>query len=91
MRIQDLPEDEQKRVIWVLKWIDRMTKKYGASVCDKNGKIWDWGQALCRECYGSNWMNVLEEENITTPSWDDIEKAKIWENGKMPKWVKNER
>lgn len=75
--------DEQKRVNWVLAWLDRMTDKYGATVYEKNGKTWDWGQALCRECYGEDWNDVVPE----TPAWNDIGRAKEWENGDIPEWV----
>lgn len=88
MGIQDLPEDERKRVYWVLDWISRMAQKHGGTVHEKGGKNWDWGQALCRECYGSDWNKVIDEQNITTPSWEDIARAKKWEDGETPPWVR---
>ncbi len=78
-----LPFDEQKRVRWVLDWTERMAQKYGGTVYDKSGETWDWGQALCRECYGKDWNNVVPE----SPSWDDIAKARKWEDGQIPDWV----
>ena len=88
MGILDLPFEEQERVRWVLGWIERMGEKYGGTVYDKNGKRWDWGQALCRECYGEGWNDNPELPD--TPTQDDIEKAKQWENGNMPEWVDTE-
>ena len=65
-----LSEDEKRRVNWVLYWMGRMAKKYGGIVYDKEtGEIWDWGQALCRECYGKDWNNEIERLNVQTPSW----------------------
>jgi hypothetical protein len=89
--IQNLPYEEQQRVNWVLDWISRMTDKFGGTCREKEtsetvGKSWDWGQALCRLCYGEDWNNYISEQNIETPSWEDIEKAKEWEAGKNPEW-----
>jgi len=75
--------DEQKRVSYVLDWTSRMAKKYGGTVYEKNGKTWDWGQALARECYGEDWNDIVSD----TPSWDDIAHAKKWEEGEIPEWV----
>lgn len=88
--LEKLTADEQNRVRWVLGWIDRMCDKYGGTCREKNGKTWDWGQALCRLCYGSDWNNIISKQNIETPTWEDIEKAKKWENGKMPNWFQLE-
>lgn len=63
-----------------------MAKKYDGTVREKNGKTWDWGQALARECYGPDWNSLVPE----TPTWNDIEKAKKWENGEIPDWVAEE-
>lgn len=87
MGIQNLPLDEQKRVFWTLAWIGRMAKKYGDVVYEKNGEILDWGQALCRECYGPDWNNKIIELDIDSPSCEDIERAKKWEKGEIPDWV----
>jgi len=75
--------DENRRVRWVLYWTERMTKKYGGTVYEKNGKRWDWGQALARECYGEDWMSVVPE----TPTWEDIARADRWEKGEIPEWA----
>lgn len=79
----NLTSDEQKRVRWVLDWIERMARKHGGTVYEKNGESWDWGQALCRECYGEDWM----EKVPATPTWDDIAQGRRWENGEIPDWV----
>ena len=90
MGIDNLSPDGRERVEWVLCWISRMTKKYGGTVIDKEtGKTWDWGQALCRECYGIDWNNIIAEQGIETPTWEDIARAKRWEEGEVPKWFGN--
>jgi len=87
MKFWRLQEDERKRVDWVINWIFRMTQKYGATVLDKNGKTWDWGQALCRECYGEDWN---DNPNLPdTPSWEDVSKAKRCEE-KLWDWILEE-
>ena len=86
MGIQNLPIDEQTRVYWVIDWIARMGQKYDGIVYEKTGKKWDWGQALCRECYGPDWNDIVPE----SPSWEDIERAKRWETGEIPDWVNQE-
>ena len=68
---------------WVVDWIGRMTQKYGATVYEKNGKWWDWGQALCRECYGEEWNKL----NLIDPTMEDVRRAKAWEDGDIPEWV----
>lgn len=83
MGIQNLPLDEQDRIVWVIEWIKRMGRRYDGIVYEKNGKTWDWGQALCRECYGPDWSNIIGE----SPTQDDIERARRWEAGDIPKWV----
>jgi len=87
MGIDNLPMDDQKRVRWILDWIGRMAAKHGGTVYEKDDGCWDLGQALCRECYGKDWMSVVPE----TPSWDDIHRAQEWEQGKIPDWVDQER
>lgn len=73
---------------FVIEWIERMQKKHGSVVYEKNRyQWWDWGQALCREQYGENWNDVVPSD----PTWDDVRRAKEWENGDIPKWVDTER
>ena len=87
MGVDSLPLGEQKRVRWVLDWIGRMATKYGGIVYEKDGGWWDWGQSLCRECYGKDWSKIVPE----TPTWNDIGTANMWEQGKIPNWVDQER
>ena len=82
MSFSNLSQDELNRVAWVMAWVIRMAEKHGGTVCEK-GRAWDWGQALCRECYGENWQDVVPE----TPTRDDIKRAMQWENGDIPDWV----
>ena len=66
----------------VLRWIDRMTVRYGHGVWAENGKFYDWGQSLCVEMYGydhENWPDY--------PTSEDVERALEWENGDIPSWV----
>lgn len=91
MGLLHLPPDEQKRVRWVMEWIHRMVQRYGGTVYEKETlRTWDWGQALCRECYGPDWNNVISERGIETPSWEDIGRAQRWEDGELPDWFANE-
>ena len=87
--VTHLSEDEQRRVTWVLAWTSRMAGKYGGTVYDQSGQTWDWGQALCRECYGADWNNAIVEQGIETPTWDDIGRANRWEQGELPDWFIN--
>jgi hypothetical protein len=78
---------------YLIDWISRMANKYDGIVYDHNGKRWDWGQAICREMYGEDWMHHEEFERIdnledTKPVPDEvIGRAIEWENGKWPEWV----
>ncbi len=81
-----LTEDEQARVNRTLRWTSRMAAKYGGTCYEKNGKTWDWGQALCRECYGPDWMKEIERLEIETPTWENLGRAKRWEEGDLPEW-----
>jgi len=87
----DLPEEERKRVNITLDWTYRMAMKYGGTVYEKNGKRWDWGQAICREQYGPNWSHLPEGELPETPTNDDIVRMVEWEEGDIPDWVDQER
>ena len=86
--MERLPADEQRRIKWVINWTSRMAEKYGGIVYEKAtkemvGRSWDWGQALCRECYGLNWNDIV----LDSPTWDDIGVATRWEQGEIPSWV----
>ncbi|RPI49301.1 MAG: hypothetical protein EHM49_10120 [Deltaproteobacteria bacterium] len=78
-------EPGQRETDWVIDWIYRMSKAYGGIVHSKEGKTYDWGQALCRECYGSDWIKLVGEN--PTPS--DVIRAQEWEAGNWPEWVRS--
>jgi len=66
----------------IIDWIDRMTYRHGHVVFTKDGRWYDWGQALCVEQYGPDpkgWPDF--------PTTEDVQRAKDWENGKVPEWV----
>ena len=60
-----------------------MTMKFGGCVYDQSGKVYDWGQALARECYGEDWEKMVPEE----PTRQDINRAREWELDQIPTWV----
>jgi len=78
---------------WLVDWIKRMADSFGGSVYDtETGKTWDWGQAICREVYGPNWMHEADylavdiEDTDSVP--DDIVSAALaWERGNWPEWA----
>jgi len=86
MGLMNLPLDERARVRWVLDWTSRMAQRHGGTVYEKDGRKWDWGQALVRECYGSDW-NEKYSEIPDSPTWEDIARARQWEKGDIPEWV----
>lgn len=75
----------------VVDWTSAMTKKHGATVVDKSGKRWDWGQALCRQLHGEDWMNHPEFQRLNdaevAPQYV-LDECKRWaETDKQPEWV----
>lgn len=70
---------------YVLDWIGRMAHRWGGTVFDRTDatKKYDWGQALCREQYGPGWNDVVGED----PTPEDVERAKVWEEGDWPEWA----
>ena len=81
---------------YLIDWTSRMTKKYGATVKDKCGEKWDWGQAMCRELYGEDWSNsvdFLATNDIPPedpPPQEMVELCKRWESGEYsPEWWVN--
>jgi hypothetical protein len=78
---------------YIIDWVGEMGYRYGGSVYEKDGTHWDWGQALCRETYGKNWMTSEEfNENEKIPPEDPaperfLSDAKKWETGIHPDWV----
>lgn len=75
-------------------WIERMGIKHGKVVYDKRTfKPLDWGQALCRELYGHDWMNSpayqaasYGEHGQPAPP-QALQRAYSWEAGQWPAWV----
>ncbi|MFA5313251.1 MAG: hypothetical protein WC375_08070 [Methanomassiliicoccales archaeon] len=83
----NLTKEQRENVVFVLNWVNRMSQLYGDTVHDKEGVAYDWGQALCRECYGVEWDKFMMENNIRMPGSDEVAKAKSWEAGEIPDWV----
>lgn len=77
--------------LWLIGWVNRMVEKYDGICYEKNGKLWDWGQAACRELCGSDWFrgfNELYKEIEKRGYLNEEEKQKLidWENGSLPDW-----
>jgi len=78
---------------YLIEWVSRMSRAHGGTVHDINGKSWDWGQALCRDLYGEDWMkeaefNAICEIDPHDPAPDYVvDRAREWEHGDMPAWV----
>ncbi len=75
-------------------WTGRMAEKHGGTVYDKNGKTWDWGQALCREMHGAEWMTdpdylAINEIPATEPAPKEVvDTARRWLDGEIrPDWI----
>lgn len=75
--------NEERRIQWVIDWVNRMACKYGGTVHDNKGNRYDWGQALARESYGPNWAELVPD----SPTYRDITIAKQWEHGRVVDWV----
>lgn len=75
--------DESRCIVFIVEWCGRMAKKYGGTVCSRDGNRYDWGQALARECYGIDWNDVVPD----IPTRDDVNCAVKWESGEIPSWV----
>jgi len=67
----------------VIRWCDRMASRYGPTVRTKEGGVFDWGQALARECYGIKWTAVVPD----APTHADYVRAVRWEEGDWPDWA----
>ena len=82
-------KEEQKRIVLeIFEWVKRMNEKYGLVVTSVLGVKYDWGQALCREQFGTDWKNYMASNNIYLPTQEDLDRALEWENGNIPNWVK---
>ena len=82
-----LSKNEKQIVLAVIEWANRMSISNGKTVIDSNEKRFDWGQALCREQFGPNWINHMINNNIIIPTQEDLDKALDWEKGNKPDWV----
>ena len=82
---------------YLIDWTVDMARRYGGTVWDRSGKQWDWGQAICREMYGADWMKDAEFRTLndtpdTEPVPDDVlKRARDWQFGEWPSWVDVER
>jgi hypothetical protein len=78
----------------IVDWTGRMSAKYGGTVHDKNGQWWDWGQALCRDVYGADWMNDPDFQRVNEIPPEEpappeaLDAMRRWEAGTVPGWVK---
>lgn len=70
--------------VWLWEWIRRMQTRYGHSVYG-DGRVYDWGQALARECHGPGWSQRADVPDAPTDA--DLERAARWEAGEWPAWV----
>lgn len=73
---------------FVCNWINRMAGRFGGTVVERGtGKTWDWGQALCREQFGPNWVDELRRRHLEDADETSVEIARRWEGGEWPAWV----
>jgi len=75
---------------FVINWITRMGGKYGGTVYDTKGGLWDWGQALCRQVWGHEWSKSdawKEADSGDDVPAEIVEAAKAWEAGEWPAWA----
>lgn len=77
---------------WLIDWTIRMAKKYPGWSYPSENAI-EFGQGICREMYGKDWMNhpKFRTENDKDPETEDvdpsvIDRAKRWEAGEIPEW-----
>lgn len=71
---------------FVIEWIGRMTTQFGPNVLDmETGRVWDWGQALCRAQYGPDWSTRRDLPDEPTDTAVSI--ARQWEGGAWPEWA----
>lgn len=75
-------DDLRQRTRAIIGWVDRMTAAHGGIVHGRDGRQWDWGQALCVEQYGLDYTAWPE-----SPSGADVHRALRWEAGEWPEWV----
>lgn len=68
-----------------------MSMRYGGIVYGLDGKQYDWGQALMRECLGPDWIRLSIEQGEDMPTKEQVKRALDWEDGQWPEWVDVER
>lgn len=77
-------------------WVVKMAVLHGGIVHEGNKEL-DWGQALCRELYGEDWMRNPEYIELDNISINDpipnyvIARAEQWMNGENPAWAEMEK
>ncbi len=73
---------------FMIDWINRMAKKHGGIVANREGGLnMDWGQAICYGRYGPNWSEIMNKDQIVDPDSEAVELAKQWEDGELPEWM----
>ena len=87
MNLSNLTQEQQSNIRFVLEWVNRMSERFGSTIQDMSGNEYDWGQALCRECYGDHWDDFMKKHNVTMPGAEAVEIAKRWEDGEIPEWA----
>lgn len=81
---------------YLIDWCGIMAHAHGGVVWE-GGIQWDWGQAMCRAAYGSNWMRnpgflEMDETPASEPAPAAVVKlCQQWEAGEWPEWCTNER
>jgi len=79
--------DEKTVILGILGWAKRMSENFGETIIDRNDNQFDWGQALCRERFGPDWQQYMQNNNISKPTNADLDRALEWENGITPDWI----
>jgi len=73
-------------------WVRAMSQEFGGIVYDKEdgNRRLDWGQALCRQVFGIDWMNNpawRDADNSPTVPLEVWKAAKKWRHGDWPEWA----
>ena len=73
------------------KGLNRLAYRHDGVVYDNElDRSWDWGQALCRGLYGTDWMNHLdfkEADEAQYPPKEAFDMLREWEQGNFPGWL----
>jgi len=77
----------------VISGIDTLSLSHGGTVHDHEGGDWDWGQAVCRELYGHDWMSSpkfhdheMRHEEDGNVDFDAVKVVRAWLAGDFPGW-----